>query len=503
MKLSSALALSAMFTAAISFAPAHTSFAQARRVAPRSSSNSLPTNASTEVSSNTNTAAAEALYEEARDYASRKFAEFERGKVPFDPVLLEKTLQEQRQTAARFAAGLAARSNLAGGDFYYLGLLQTLAKNADGAIDAMRQFLAKTPDAPTDRAQEARAVITERAAELNRADESTKALADYSSHEPQRQTERARMESAVTNAYRRLKQTDQALAHAEAAFTAAKQIKPDAANPETRAHTLYTTGAMLADLRLETRKTGATPDAGIKVLEEMRELALSDSYARLYLEATSKLADTLVDSGRKPDAARMLDDSIARVKTGIRGAADGRGVTEALRLKQRRLKLQGSPPPELTAVIKWIDQTPVKLSELRGQVVLLDFWATWCAPCRATFPSLRRWHDDYVDKGLKVLGITKYYGVAEGMAVDHDAENDFLRRFKNAERLSYGFVVAGADDNLRNYGVTTIPTVVLIDRRGLVRYIGTGESEEEENAIGQMIEKLLNETDAKTTASSK
>jgi hypothetical protein len=70
----------------------------------------------------------------------------------------------------------------------------------------------------------------------------------------------------------------------------------------------------------------------------MRELALADSYARLYLEATKKLADTLVDGGRKPDAARMLDDSIARVKTG--GAADVRVVTEALRLKGRRLKLQ-------------------------------------------------------------------------------------------------------------------------------------------------------------------
>ncbi|MGI8654585.1 MAG: TlpA family protein disulfide reductase [Pyrinomonadaceae bacterium] len=502
MKLSSALALSAMLTAAaISYAPAHT-FAQARRVAPRSSSNAPATNASTEVSSDANTSAV-ALYEEARDYASQKFAEFERRKVPFDPVLLERTLQEQRQTAARLAAGLAARGNMAGADFYYLGLLQTLAKNADGAIDAMRRFLAKTPEAQAERAQEARAVITERAAELNRVDESTKALADYSSHEPQRQSERARMESAVTNAYRRLKQTDQALLHAEAAFAAAKQIKPDAANPETRAHALYTTGAALADLRLEAKKSGATPDAAIKILEEMRDLALTDSYARLYLEATKKLADTLVDSGRKPDAARMLDDSIARVKTGIRGAADVRGVTEALRLKQRRLKLQGAPPPELTAVLKWIDQTPVKLTDLRGQVVLLDFWATWCAPCRATFPFLRRWHDDYADKGLTMLGITKYYGVAEGMAVDHDAENDFLHRFKSAERLPYGFVVAGADDNMRNYGVTMIPTIVLIDRRGLVRYIGTGESEEEENAIGQMIEKLLNETDAKTTASNK
>ncbi len=222
-----------------------------------------------------------------------------------------------------------------------------------------------------------------------------------------------------------------------------------------------------------------------------------DSYARLYLEATTRLVDLLVDGGRKPEASHLLDDSITRSKTGIRSAAEQRAVAEILRLKQRRLRLQGEPAPEITAVAKWIDQTPVKLSDLRGRVVLLDFWATWCGPCRAAFPYLRKWHDDYQDKGLVVLGITKYYGVADGMAADQAAENDYLHRFREAQRIPYGFAVASNDDNHRNYGVTGIPTTVIIDRRGVVRFIDTGTGNNEEE-IAAVIERLINETDAKT-----
>jgi thiol-disulfide isomerase/thioredoxin len=462
-------------------------FAQARRIAPRPP-------ASPTAAPSTETRAAMAFYEEAKNYSSEKFAEFERRKLPFNQEIYEQTMQEQSALAARFAAQLIARRDFAPADLYYLGLLQNLARNAEGTIDALREFLARDATAPAERAQEARAVIIVQAAALNRLEEASKALAEYASHDPQRPSERSTIEAALSQAYRRNQQAARALVHAEEAFKAAKLISSSPTNPETRAHALYTTGAALADLRLESKgeTESARAESSLKVLAEMRALALADSYARLYLEATLKLADTLVDNGRKAEAAKMLDDSLTQIKTGIRSATEQRAITERLHLKQRRLRLQGETAPEITTIARWIEQSPVRLADLRGRVVLLDFWATWCEPCRAAFPILKRWSDDYKDKGLVVLGITKYYGVAEGFAVDHDAENEFLRRFKAAQHISYGFVVAGTDDNHRNYGVATIPTTVLIDRRGVVRYIDTG-SVGNKDAIAAVIEKLINE----------
>src|SRR4029450_7795451 len=77
--------------------------------------------------------------------------------------------------------------------------------------------------------------------------------------------------------------------------------------------------------------------------------------------------------------------------------------------------------PDLVAT-QWIGQTPVKLSDLRGQVVLLDFWAPWCGPCRYTFPKLQKWHESYKNKGLVILGLTNYSGDVEGRRATHGEE---------------------------------------------------------------------------------
>src|SRR5438067_2346421 len=70
--------------------------------------------------------------------------------------------------------------------------------------------------------------------------------------------------------------------------------------------------------------------------------------------------------------------------------------------------LLDKPAPEITGEFG-LNGKAVKLSDLKGKVVLVDFWAVWCGPCIATFPHLREWNKEYKDKGLEILGVTSYY----------------------------------------------------------------------------------------------
>src|SRR5262249_11279884 len=70
--------------------------------------------------------------------------------------------------------------------------------------------------------------------------------------------------------------------------------------------------------------------------------------------------------------------------------------------------LPGKAAPDIAAGFT-LNGKPAKLSELKGKVVVLDFWAMWCVPCVASFSHLRDWHRDYAAQGLEVIGVTTYY----------------------------------------------------------------------------------------------
>jgi len=97
------------------------------------------------------------------------------------------------------------------------------------------------------------------------------------------------------------------------------------------------------------------------------------------------------------------------------------------------------------------------LADLRGKIVLLDFWAHWCGPCRVTLPQLSRWHEKYKNKGLVILGMTKYWGHGNQQPMTPGQELVFLREFKTRNRLPYGIVV----DETNN-----LEFRIVIDRHG-------------------------------------
>lgn len=431
---------------------------------------------------------ANALYLEASNYAPNKFKEFAEKNVPFDPKLLEQTLKEQREMAARYAAELGARTDLAGEDFYFLGMLYSLADDDAHTIEALKKYMAASPDAGGGHAQGARYIVALRGARMDRIEEAESAIAAYVAHEPQKPGERVTIEKAITAAYRKAKQLEPATRHALEAFKAAKLVQPMQNNPTARDLALYTSGIALADLYAETKK----PNEAIAVLDEIRREALKGSSQRLYADTTAKLAEILIENGRKPEAMKMIDESIAYVNTNVKDANTKRNLLHNLGRKRRQLVIQGEVAPEIT-VAKWIDREPLKIAELRGQVVLLDFWATWCGPCIIAFPHLKAWYEKYKDKGLVIVGMTKFYGEGAGHPLKPAEELTFVQKFVKDHGLPYGIAVADTEENMRNYGVTGIPTAVLIDRRGIVRFVDTGGDAGTANEIARMLEKLIQE----------
>ena len=92
-----------------------------------------------------------------------------------------------------------------------------------------------------------------------------------------------------------------------------------------------------------------------------------------------------------------------------------------------------------------------------------------------------------------ILGLTKYYGNGGGKVLNPAEELVYLRDFRTKNKLPYGFLVSDANTNEFNYGVFSIPTSFLIDRKGVLRYISLGASEDEIELLGGLIEKLIAE----------
>jgi thiol-disulfide isomerase/thioredoxin len=279
---------------------------------------------------------------------------------------------------------------------------------------------------------------------------------------------------------------------------------------------------------------GASPEALARLTELEKKLegntgdkVLVRTYAqslRSYVNSAARSAQRA--AGREPAEAvkrfRLAQSALSRIPEGIDDQEAGREferlrktVADAEEKLARILKhdeLIGKKAAPLK-VEQWVNGTPLSDSDLKGKVVLLDFCAVWCRPSIETFPEFAKWREKYADKGLVIVGLTKYYNYqwdertegpreAPSGEVPRETEREMLQKFAARHELKHS-IGTQADAELADfYGVTAVPQLVLVDREGVIRLIRAGGQAENLPEIAATLEKLLGDAKAGEAVSS-
>ena len=145
-----------------------------------------------------------------------------------------------------------------------------------------------------------------------------------------------------------------------------------------------------------------------------------------------------------------------------------------------RMEFVGTFAPAWSGLTAASGSGPLALGGLRGRVVVLEFWAIWCGPCRMTMPTLEGWHGKYGAQGLSVVGITT--DPADKAAV-----------FAERNGIHYTTASDVSGITTQGYGVRNIPALYVIDKRGVIRDVALGYEPAQEAQIERVIQQLLAE----------
>jgi thiol-disulfide isomerase/thioredoxin len=233
-----------------------------------------------------------------------------------------------------------------------------------------------------------------------------------------------------------------------------------------------------------------------KLRAELLVLAQADrKKAAEQLKSVKETLAKVKDAAKQQASKAALDDVVKSLAA----------VDELIIAGREQSDLIGQPAAPLH-IDEWVNGKPLSETELQGKVIILDFWAVWCGPCIATFPHLREWQDKYGDKGLVIIGVTKYYNFAWDEAskrpmksdadVDPADEAAMLVKFAESHQLKHRFAVQDSNELSDFYRVRGIPQIVVIDQQNKVQLIKVGSGEENAKAVSELLEKLLSEKPA-------
>ena len=141
----------------------------------------------------------------------------------------------------------------------------------------------------------------------------------------------------------------------------------------------------------------------------------------------------------------------------------------------------GVPAPALSMAALDDGTKPVSMAALKGSVVYVDFWASWCVPCRLSMPTLDGLYQRNKSRGFTVVGVNK------------DATPADARRFLAKVPVTFLLVGDASDAAARGFDVKAMPSGYLVDRKGVVRQVHRGFTAETAAALEQEIDSLLKE----------
>jgi thiol-disulfide isomerase/thioredoxin len=142
----------------------------------------------------------------------------------------------------------------------------------------------------------------------------------------------------------------------------------------------------------------------------------------------------------------------------------------------------GKTLPEFQGISEWLNSNPLTIAELKGNVILIQFWTFFCINCQRTLPHMTQWHSQYAAQGLKVIGVH-----TPEFAFERDRAN--IEEALRQHQITYPVPVDNDFKTWNAYENGYWPHLFLADRQGVMRYDHIGEGAYEETE--QMIEQLL------------
>jgi thiol-disulfide isomerase/thioredoxin len=204
----------------------------------------------------------------------------------------------------------------------------------------------------------------------------------------------------------------------------------------------------------------------------------TDEVAQILYAEASLYAQIFNDSEKALQLVRRIKSDFPDTK--VAGEMDRliAGLEAEAKAAQIQAALIGKPAPELH--FKWSNVAGLKtLSALKGKVVILDFWATWCGPCVASFPNVRELAAHYQDLDVAIVGVTSLQGMVRGLTPDTiDTKDDPARElalmtdYIKAKEITW--TVAFSEEEVFNsdYGIRGIPYIAIVAPDGTVRRTG-------------------------------